>query len=296
MKKFRNYILFLFLIIFLLSGCASFREEAKTVSSEPKAGDKVVQDSNAVKEGELSGKAEAGESVIVMSKSTGKAAEILVDVGSEVKQGQVLLRLDSRDLAASVDVAKANLENANIAYKYALENEQRARRLNQEGAMSNADYDNNYASVLERAESAVNLAQANLDKAQIAYDDSTIIAPMDGTVTKANVKAGELVSPQTQAFTIVNLNQVKIDLFVNEKKINSLKVGQSYKVNLAAIPDQTFNGIVTDISEAKDTASKAYPVRITVENPNHLIKDGMFAQVYLSSTDSNEISRSGGEE
>lgn len=294
MKKFRNCILFLFLIIVLLSGCASFREEAKTVNSDPKDG--AVQDSNAVKEGELSGKAEAGESVIVTSKSTGKAAEILVDVGSEVKQGQVLLCLDSRDLAASVDVAKANLENANIAYKYALENEQRAGQLNQEGAMSNADYDNNYASVLERAESAVDLAQANLDKAQIAYNDSTIIAPMDGTVTKANVKVGELVSPQTQAFTIVNLNEVKIDLFVNEKKINSLKVGQSYKVDLAAIPEQTFSGVVTDISEAKDTTSKAYPVRITVENPNHLIKDGMFARVYLSSADSDKISRPGGEE
>lgn len=296
MNKFRSCILFLFLMVFLLSGCASFREEAKTVGSEQKNSDEVVQGSNVAKEGELSGKAEAGESVMVMSKSTGKAAEILVDVGSEVKKGQVLLRLDSRDLAASVDVAKANLENANIAYKYALENEQRARQLNQEGAMSNADYDNNYASVLERAGSTVNLAQANLDKAQIAYDDSTVIAPMDGTVTKANVKVGELVSPQTQAFTLVNLNKVKIDLFVNEKKINSLKVGQSYKVDLAAIPDQTFSGIVTDISEAKDTASKAYPVRITVENPNHLIKDGMFARVYLSSADSDEISRPGGEE
>ncbi|WP_312651873.1 efflux RND transporter periplasmic adaptor subunit [Aminipila sp.] len=296
MKKFRSYILFLFVMIFLLSGCASFREEAKTVSSEQKDGNQVVQDSNTVEEGELSGKAEAGESVIVMSKSTGKAAEILVDVGSEVKKGQVLLHLDSRDLAASVEVAKANLQNANIAYKYALENEQRARQLNQEGAMSNADYDNGYASVLERAESTVALAQANLDKAQIAYDDSIVTAPMDGTVTKANVKAGELVNPQTQVFTIVNLNQIKIDLFVNEKKINSLKVGQSYKVNLAAIPDQTFSGIIADISQAKDTASKAYPVRITVENPNHVIKDGMFAQVYLSSTDDGKISRPGGDE
>lgn len=295
MTRFKSGILFLLLIVFLLSGCASFRQEAKIVGSEQEQSEGVIQDTESEKSG-LSGRAEAGESVTVMSKSTGKAMEVLADVGSEVKKGQVLLCLDSRDLAASVDVAKANLENAYIAYKYAVENEQRAKQLNAEGAMSNAEYDNTYASVLERAQAAVSLAQANLDKAQIAYDDSTIVSPIDGTVTEVNVKAGELVSPQIKAFTIVNLNEIKVNILVNEEKVNSLEVGESFKVALSAIPDQTFSGKITDISEAKDLASKAYPVRISVDNPDHLIKDGMFARVYLSSADGNEIEKPGGEE
>lgn len=294
MNRFKSCILLLFIMIYLLSGCASFRQEAKIVGSEQANSDEIVQDKESEKD-ELSGRAEAGESVTVMSKSTGKVTEVLADVGSEVKKGQVLFCLDSRDLAASIDVAKANLENANIAYKYALENQQRAKQLNSEGAMSNAEYDNTYASVLERAQSAVNLAQANLEKAQIAYDDSTIVAPMDGTVTEVNVEVGELVSPQIKTLTIVNLNEIKVNILVNEKKINSLKVGESFSVAFSAIPDQTFSGKITDISEARDSASKAYPVRVIVDNPNHLIKDGMFARIYLSSMDGNDIKKPGGE-
>lgn len=294
MNRFKSSILLLFIMIYLLSGCASFRQEAKIVGSEQANSDEIAQDKEPEKD-ELSGRAEAGESVTVMSKSTGKVTEVLADVGSEVKKGQVLLCLDSRDLAASIDVAKANLENANIAYKYALENQQRAKQLNLEGAMSNAEYDNTYASVLERAQSAVNLAQANLEKAQIAYDDSTIVAPMDGTITEVNVEVGELVSPQIKTLTIVNLNEIKVNILVNEKKINSLKVGESFSVAFTAIPDQIFSGKITDISEARDSASKAYPVRVIVDNPNHLIKDGMFARMYLSSIDGNEIKKPGGE-
>ncbi|WP_051280596.1 efflux RND transporter periplasmic adaptor subunit [Anaerovorax odorimutans] len=297
MNKFRCCVLLIFLMAFLLSGCISMREEAKMVSSKQGSVEENFKDNSRSEENELSGRAEAGESVSVVSKSTGKVAEVLANIGSEVKKGQVLLHLDSRELAANVDAAKANLEKANVAYKkYALENEKRARELKLEGAMSISDYDNNYASVLEMSESAVNLAQANLDKAQIVYNDSTVIAPMDGTVTEANVEIGELISAQTQAFKIVNLDQIKIEILVNEKKINSLKIGQNYKIELSAIPEKIFNGKITDISDAINTASKAYPVRITVENPEHLIKDGMFARVYLSSTDGDEMKSLGGEE
>lgn len=279
MNKMKRYALLLFLVLFLLTGCVSARQEAKIIDSGQKNEGQIL---NEDAKRELTGRAEAGESVIVMSKATGKAETVLVDVGSEVKQGQTLLQLDSRELQAGIDAARATVDNANVSYKYALDNEQRARKLKDEGAMSIADYDNGYASVLERAESAVNLAQASLEKAQLAYNDCTITAPLEGTITECNVEAGELVSPQVKAFTIVNLNQIKIELLVNEKKINSLKTGQKCEVTLAALPGQAFSGSITDISDAMNAASKAYPVQITVENPNHLIKDGMFAKVNLS--------------
>lgn len=277
----------------MLSGCTLFRQEAKIVDDKQDSAS-VAQQGGADEKGAWSGRAEAGDSVNVVSKATGKVAEVSVDVGTEVKKGQVLLCLDAGDLAASVESAQASLDTANVAYKYALENQKRAATLQAQGAMGLADYQNNYASVLEKAQSAVNLAQANLDKAQIAYQDSIIVSPIDGTVTKSNMEVGELVNPQTTAFTIVNLDQIKIQILVNENTVNSLKVGQTYKVALTAIPDQVFSGTISDISEAMDTASKAYPVRITVENPQHLVKDGMFAKVYLSET--NDDAKKAGEE
>ncbi|MBN7771805.1 efflux RND transporter periplasmic adaptor subunit [Clostridium aminobutyricum] len=296
MNKCRIYIVLMIVIVFLLSGCTLFRQEAKIVDDKSDTEKVTAQQGSIDEKDALSGRAEAGEAVSVVSKTAGKVAAVLADIGSEVKKGQVLLRLDARDLEASVESAKASLESANVAYKYALENQQRAVTLKAQGAMSLADYQNNYESVLEKAQSTVDLARANLDKAEIAYQDSIIVAPMDGTVTKSTVEVGELVNSQTPAFTIVNLDQVKIQILVNENKINSLRVGQTYQVKLSAIPEETFVGKITDISEAMDTDSKAYPVRITVENPQHLIKDGMFAKVYLSESSDSSTQNSGGQQ
>lgn len=274
MSKMKS-ITWLFCLLVFLSGCGS-RPEAKLTSS-PLDNEKAPT----VKESTVSGRAEAAQTVKVVSKLSGKVAAVFVDMGSEVKKGQVVLQLDARDLKAGVDAYRAALDSAQITYKYALDNQQRAEPLKNAGALSQAEYDNSYVGALERSKAAVDLAQANLDKAVIAYEDSTVTAPISGTVTAANIKTGEYISAQNTAVTIINLDKVQIKLFINENKINAVKLGQTYKVELPAIPNKSFQGTVTNISGAVDTASKAYPVKITIDNPQHLIKDGMYACVYL---------------
>ncbi len=66
-----------------------------------------------------------------------------------------------------------------------------------------------------------------------------------------------------------------------QKKINSLVVGQSCKVELSAIPDKSFEGAITSISDKMNDSSKGYLVNIAVRNPDHLIKDGMHVEVNL---------------
>lgn len=267
-------LIWLLCLLLVISGCGS-RPEAKLAPSQP--GAKPAAASNSA----MNGRAEAAQNVKAVSKLAGKVAAVTVDIGSEVKRGQVLFQLDARDLKASVDAARASLETAQIAYKYALTNQQRAQSLQASGAMSQADYDNNYVSALERSKAAVDLAQANLDKAQVSYTDCTITAPISGTVTTVNVKAGEYVSPQNTAVSIINLDQVQIKLFVDENRVNRLRPKQLCTVNVPAIPGQSFQGEITNISGAEDAVAKAYPVKVTVKNPLHIIKDGMFASVQL---------------
>ena len=275
MSKLNMNIWLLCLLVVLFTGCGAQREEAKIVSSSNGAESAVSQENN------QSGKAEASETVKVVSKLSGKASVVNVDIGSEVTAGQPLMQLDARDLAASVDVAKANLDTAQIAYRTAQDNEQRAKMLLDNGAIGSADYENNYKAVLERAKASVDLAQANLDRSEIAYSDSTVTAPISGVVSEVNVKAGELASSQSPCVVIVNLDEMKVKVYVNEKKINSLVVGQSCKVELSAIPDKSFEGAITSISDKMNDSSKGYLVNIAVKNPDHLIKDGMHVEVNL---------------
>ena len=274
MRKSEIRFIVIWLFVFLLTGCG-VSKEAETVSSEGSTGSAISQENS------QSGRVEAGETVKVVSKQTGKASEVYVEIGSEVEKGQPLLQLDARDLAAAVDGAGANLKNARIAYETAWDNEERARVLKDNGAIGVADYENNYLNVMERAKAAVDLAQATLDKAEIAYEDSTVTAPISGIISEVNVKAGELVSAQSTSVVIINLDEMEVKIYVDEQKINSLAVGQRYKVEIAAIPDRSFEGEITGISGAMDTSSKGYLVNIAVENPEHLIKDGMFAKVNL---------------
>lgn len=258
----------------LLGGCA-MRQEAKAASSEETVSSDTAADNT------FSGRAEAAETVNVVSKQSGKVSEVLVDIGSKVEKGATLFQLDSRDLSANIDVARASLDSAQVAYETALDNQKRAQVLEENGAIGYAEYENNYLNVLERSEAAVNLAQANLNKAQIAYNDSIVTAPISGTVTDLNIDAGEMASSQSTSIVLVNLDEIMIKLYVSEKKINALEVGQSYKVEFSAIPDKSFDGKINSISDSMDNASKGYLVNVTVANPDHLIKDGMFAKVNL---------------
>lgn len=275
MQRIKYQVLMLLLLMLFVGGCNPQQQKAGLVTNN-KSVQAVQNQPNTV-----TGRAEAGEKVKVVSKLAGKAAEVMVDMGSEVKQGQVLLRLDANDLDASVNACQATLDNAQIVLKYAEINQQRAEKLRENQALSEADYENNSASVTEKSEANVRLAQANLDKAVITCKDSIVLSPISGTVTACNVNAGELVNTQTPVVTIINLNKIEIMIYVNERQINTMQLGQTYKVEIPAIPGQTFNGKVTNISGAMDTTAKAFPVKITVENPKHLIKDGMFAKVYL---------------
>ncbi len=275
MKKLKYLIMTLcVLAVFFLGGCGA-REEARVVSAEENGEtDSAMEDS-------FSGRAEAYDTVAIVSKQIGKVAEVNVDIGSEVEKGQVLLRLDARELTANVDAARANLSTAEIAYAAALENESRAKTLYENGAIGAADYENNFLNVLKKAGAAVDLARANLDKAVIAREDCSLTAPIKGTVTEVNAVPGEMASSQKPCVVLINLDEMNIKLYVNEKKINALKIGQNYKVAFTAIPDQAFEGKISSISGAMDAASKGYLVNVTVENPSHEIKDGMFARVYL---------------
>ena len=275
MKKRKINILMISLLIVILLGGCTLREEAKTVSAEED------QDSYTDQESTFSGRAEASETVALVSKLSGKVVEINADIGSNVEKGQKLLHLDARELSACVDAARANLDNAKIAYQTALDNQKRAETLLENGAIGSADYENNYFNVLKRTEAAVDLARANLDKTVIAFEDSTIAAPIRGTVTEVNVATGEMVSIQSPCIVLINLDEINIKLYASEKKINSLQVGQSYKVEFSAIPGKSFEGQISSISGAMDEVSKGYQVNLVVKNPEHEIKDGMFARVYL---------------
>lgn len=273
--------------LFFVQGCAG-REGAVQVATEKiRAGAPASTDY-------ITGKIEALDSVSILPKVGGKVSLVAVDVGSRVKAGQVLMKIDMSDVEAlrdqyraAVDDAEAGVKKARIDMETARDNYQRAISLFQTGAMSKADFDNKYAVTYELAriqaeETAPNkLAQARaaLQSVEANYSNSVITSPIDGEVTARQINPGEVCSTSRQVFSVANLSRVVVVSYVDEKKINTLKVGQKVAVKVD-LPDKVLEAEVRNISYTLDPAAKGYQVKFQLAESGLPVKPGMFARVY----------------
>ncbi|MEG6520371.1 efflux RND transporter periplasmic adaptor subunit [Desulfotomaculum sp. 1211_IL3151] len=230
----------------------------------------------------LSGKIEAIQSANLVSKVAGKVAAVHVDIGSTVKAGQLLVSLSAEDKAAEFEEAVTLVEKAQVDADLALKTYQRGKELMASQAISQADYDNLYEGPYKKAEVGLKTAQASLKRKQIAYDDMFIKAPFAGVITAKNINPGEMAGTQTAVLSLVNLSQVVIKASVGENQINQLKNDQAVEVKVPAIPGKTFSGKINNIALATDPQTKAYPVKIQLDNSDNVLKPGMFAEIVLN--------------
>ncbi len=126
-------------------------------------------------------------------------------------------------------------------------------------------------------------AQARVDAAQATLNSARIAAPFDGTVTQSNQMPGDQVSAGTTAFRIDDLSSLLVDVQVSEIDINNVSVGQPAAITFDAIPNKTYNGKVTEVSQAGDVVSGAVNFTVTVQliNGDSQVKPGMTAAVNI---------------
>ncbi|MBC7324775.1 MAG: efflux RND transporter periplasmic adaptor subunit, partial [Moorella sp. (in: Bacteria)] len=125
-------------------------------------------------------------------------------------------------------------------------------------------------------------ARASLALAESAYADSLIRAPISGLVTAHNVNPGEMASTMAPVVSLVNIDKVEVKATVGESLVNQLKQGQKVRVIVRAVSGQPFSGTITSVAPAADPVTKGFPVKIEIDNPRHVLKPGMFAEVQVA--------------
>jgi len=230
----------------------------------------------------LTGKVAAAQEVNLVPKVAGQVGSVTVDVGDRVRAGQVVLRLEAPEIAAAVTLAESALKTAEINFKAAEKNYERGKLLLEQQAISPAEFENTYEKPYELAkENFERTAPAQLAQARANYENTILTSPVTGVVTARNVDPGELASPSLPVLTIVNIDTVLVETTASEGQINRLKPGQEVEVRIDAAGDKTFKGVIATVSPAANPQSKAYPVKIRIDNPDGLLKPGMFATVDL---------------
>jgi cobalt-zinc-cadmium efflux system membrane fusion protein len=246
----------------------------------------------------ITGKLEALESArVVPSGAGGKVARVNVDIGDRVARGQALVELENNLQAAGVNQAEAavvmaesQLRLAETNYKMAAANYERGKMLFQENALAKAQFESQYElpyiqareSFEKTAPAGLNQARAGLKSAREAYEQTIIKSPLSGVVTARGVNPGEMASAAMPVLTVVNLDKVVVRANVSETQVNELKKNQEVMVKISAVAGEPLTGVITNIALASDPQTRAYPVKIQIDNPERLLKPGMFAEVQLA--------------
>ena len=176
--------------------------------------------------------------VDVSTNVAGKLEKVLVKENDHVTQGQVIAYIDTRQLQAQVDNAKAALDKARLDMN-------RYKALIDQNAVAAQTYDD--------AVTAYEQAQSTYDRVSADLSDATITAPMSGTVIGTPLKAGQTISTgiSTQMIiaTIADLSDLEIYLTVDETDIGNVKNGSKVEFTVDSKPGQTFTGYVSEIAK-----------------------------------------------
>ena len=246
-----------------------------------------------------SGYVAAQRKAAVASKITGRLISLSVEEGSRVKAGEVIARLEDEDARAARDQAAANLKSARAdtaqmraELQDADLNYSRKKQLLQRDVISRAEYDTAEARYL-RARAAVAAAEAREKSAEAALKGAVtslgyalIRAPFDAVVLTKNADIGDIVTPlgaaanaKAAVVTIADLNSLQVEADVSESSLALVKTGQPCEIQLDALPDLRFRGVVHMIVPTADRTKATILVKVRFVDLDPRILPEMSAKV-----------------
>ena len=241
------------------------------------------------------GRAQPETEVVISPDVSGEIVELPVREGDPVQKGDLLTRLRQDDYVAQVERTRAEVSQARATLSERRADSLQARqqfvrqeKLYEKGVVSDADYEtaeSTYKQAVARLEAAhyqVESAEARLQDAREQLQKTRIYAPMDGTVSKLNVEAGERVvgtsqMQGTEIMIIARLNQMELVVDVNENDVVNVALDDSSSIEIDAYPERIFRGAVTEIANSARVSGEGtqdqvtnFPVKIRVLAPHNI--------------------------
>ena len=269
---------------------------------------------------EVVGTLAAVDQVTVSSETEGKVSRILADLGDRVTAGQALIQLDNEKQQYNFDQQKAALARALAQYgaadpqhlpdiektpdvqkasadlQQAKQSFERASELFKRTLVPRQTLDDaetalqskkaSYDASLQTAKNlraSIQASEATMKLADRQFRDTQIRAPFDGYIEKRLVQLGELVKAQMPVIAVVRVDPLKVIAEIPEKMAPWIKDGQPVELHVDAYPQRAFEGKVSRISPAVNTATRAFPFEALVPNRDAVLKPGTFARVHIES-------------
>ena len=240
-------------------------------------GDTAAKDT-AVYPGEVRGKYESNLAFQV----AGKIVARHINLGDNVRAGQVLMELDPKDVQQSYNAAQATYQAALSNYEVVKENYKRYTTLYEKGAVSTLirdEHKTRYDAAASQLESA--RAQLTASENQLGY--TRLVSDHDGMVASISGEIGQVVGAGTPMATVVQDGSREIQIYVPENRLGQVKLNQPATITFWALNDMTASGHIAEIAAMADSVTRTYKVKVAVDSMPEAAKLGMTAKVVLNS-------------
>jgi len=234
-----------------------------------------------------SGYVVAQRKAAVASKGTGRLVYLGVVEGDRVRAGQVIARIEDADVRAQLAQAQANVQLSRAELHDAERSLARERLLGDSGFSSQASLDAAEARH-QRVKAGIAAAEAAVDAAQVALENTVIRAPFDGTVLTKNADVGEVVAPlaasafsKSAVVTVADLRSLQVEADVAESNLEAVSPGQPCEIVLDAYPDVRYPGVVAKIVPTADRAKATVQVKVAFRSYDARVLPEMSAKVHF---------------
>ncbi|MFN4278371.1 MAG: efflux RND transporter periplasmic adaptor subunit [Ferrovibrio sp.] len=210
----------------------------------------------------------------------GKLVARYVEIGSEVKKGALLARLDPEDTRLQIQNARAQLNAAQANFNQAQTELNRYRKLFDSKVVSQAELDRRQ-NTYNTAEAQLESVRSQLRVAQNQLDYTELHADADGVITAISAEAGQVVASGQTVMKLARPEEKEVVFNVAENRLDELRNATAISISLWAQPDAEYAGVVREIAPGADPATRTYAVKVTVQNAPAAMRLGMTASVTI---------------
>jgi HlyD family secretion protein len=235
------------------------------------------------------------QTVSVVPKAAGRLQNVYVKLGDRVTRGQRIARIEDQEIReqvkqaeAAFEVASATIRQREADLKFADTNLTRSRELFGRQLLPKQTLDDAEArhqaavAQLELARAQLQQSQARLEELRINLANTVIASPVNGFVAKRYTDPGAYASQNAPIADVVDISTVRLVVNVVERDLRRVEPGESARVEVDALPGETFTGRVARIAPVLDPATRTAQIEVEIPNPANRLKPGMYARVNLT--------------
>jgi RND family efflux transporter MFP subunit len=234
----------------------------------------------------LSGSLTPERAATIRAEMSASVVQTYAEAGQRVGAGQALAQLDASVLRDQQLSARNAVTTAQSSYDIARRNLSRNETLERAGAIAERDLEQARNTVLA-AQSQLSNARAQLANVTKQLDKASVQAPFAGVVSQRQVNAGDVVSPGTAMFTVVDPGSMQLEASIPAEALSQVRVGMPVDFRVNGYPNRTFAGRITRVNPTADPTTRQVKIVASIPNAGNTLVGGLFAEGRVSSESRN---------